>query len=29
MLSDLTGGANRAFKAAGLTVRTTPTKEQE
>jgi IMP dehydrogenase/GMP reductase len=28
MPSDLTGGANRAFKAAGLTVSTTPTKEQ-
>jgi len=28
MLSDLTGGANRAFKAAGLTVRRPPTKEQ-
>src|SRR5207247_1170219 len=27
MLSDLTGGANRAFKAAGLTARRTPTKE--
>jgi len=28
MLSDLTGGANRAFKAAGLTVSRPPTKEQ-
>lgn len=28
MLSDLTGGANRAFNAAGLTVRRPPTKEQ-
>src|SRR2546421_7226655 len=28
MLSDLTGGANRVFKAAGLTVRRPPTKEQ-